>query len=305
MEYEKIGNFIAECRKEKAMTQKELAIKIGVTDKAVSKWERGLGCPDVSLLGELSNELGIGIGELLNGERSEALKDNNKFILEAVNYTQKSVKSNLYNKITNLIIIFIILFGIYLLSFNFNKTRYLTDYMIYDFSNSEILELKSSIKVLKEKLEIVKNIKREDVSQLDNFDYNYIFNYFPYYFIQNLDEISILRFNNIERLKKVYILDEIRNNDNLNILLSTQKILYDNKLIKNDEIYYDIIRILLVQNNDSYIDEFGNRINFGIYNNMPSLEKENIDQYIKQLSFIVKYYDKIIDELLKEMNINE
>ena len=49
MNYEKIGEFISSKRKEKNMTQSDLAKKLGVTDKAVSKWERGLGCPDVSL----------------------------------------------------------------------------------------------------------------------------------------------------------------------------------------------------------------------------------------------------------------
>ena len=58
---EKIGRFIAEIRKEKNMTQKELASKIGVTDKAVSKWERGLGCPDVSILELLANTLEVSI----------------------------------------------------------------------------------------------------------------------------------------------------------------------------------------------------------------------------------------------------
>ena len=50
MNYDKIGKFIQEKRKEKNLTQKELANKLGVTDRAVSKWERGVGCPDVSIL---------------------------------------------------------------------------------------------------------------------------------------------------------------------------------------------------------------------------------------------------------------
>ena len=50
MNYERIGKFIQEKRKEKGLTQKELAQKLNITDKAVSKWERGLGCPDVSIL---------------------------------------------------------------------------------------------------------------------------------------------------------------------------------------------------------------------------------------------------------------
>ena len=63
----RVGRFIAEKRKEKNLTQKMLAEKIGVTDKAVSKWERGLSCPDVSLLIPLSEELGVSITEILNG----------------------------------------------------------------------------------------------------------------------------------------------------------------------------------------------------------------------------------------------
>ena len=69
MDYEKIGKFIYELRKEKKLTQKDLAESLSVTIQAISKWERGLGCPDVSLLRPLSEELGISISELLNGEK--------------------------------------------------------------------------------------------------------------------------------------------------------------------------------------------------------------------------------------------
>ena len=54
MEHEKIGAFISLLRKEKGLTQKELAAQLNVTDKAVSKWERGLCYPDISLLSPLS-----------------------------------------------------------------------------------------------------------------------------------------------------------------------------------------------------------------------------------------------------------
>lgn len=70
MDNEKMARFIAEQRKIKGMTQKELAEKLSVTDKAVSKWERGLSCPDISLLSTLSNILEVSLSELLNGEKS-------------------------------------------------------------------------------------------------------------------------------------------------------------------------------------------------------------------------------------------
>ena len=65
-----MAQFIATLRKEKGLTQKELAEQLGVTDKAVSKWERGLSYPDISLLSQLSAILGVTTSELLNGERA-------------------------------------------------------------------------------------------------------------------------------------------------------------------------------------------------------------------------------------------
>lgn len=70
MEKEKTGQLIAELRKEKGLTQKQLADALNVTDKAVSKWERGLSFPDISMLEPLSDLLGVSIMEILAGERS-------------------------------------------------------------------------------------------------------------------------------------------------------------------------------------------------------------------------------------------
>ena len=68
MDNEKVGRLIFNLRMERGMTQKRLADSIGVSDKAVSKWERGLGCPDVSLLPQLSEVLGVDLKNLLSGE---------------------------------------------------------------------------------------------------------------------------------------------------------------------------------------------------------------------------------------------
>lgn len=68
MDQIKIGELIVRFRKEKGLTQLQLGEMIGVSDKAVSKWERGLGCPDVSLLRELSEVLGVNIEGILEGE---------------------------------------------------------------------------------------------------------------------------------------------------------------------------------------------------------------------------------------------
>lgn len=71
----KFGTFLAQLRKERNWTQKDLAEKCFVSDKAVSKWERGLSMPDIALLSPLSELLGVTIAELLRGERlGEALE---------------------------------------------------------------------------------------------------------------------------------------------------------------------------------------------------------------------------------------
>ena len=69
MDYEKTGRLIQELRKEKELTQMSLANILGVTDRAVSKWERGKSFPDVSMLRPLSETLGISVSELLGRDR--------------------------------------------------------------------------------------------------------------------------------------------------------------------------------------------------------------------------------------------
>lgn len=81
----KIGKFIADCRKKKSITQEQLAEKLYITDRAVSKWERGLSLPDADKMLDLCNILDISINELLNGEKID-MKDykekNEELLLE-------------------------------------------------------------------------------------------------------------------------------------------------------------------------------------------------------------------------------
>lgn len=95
MDQEKIGKFIFELRKEKKMTQQELADKIGVTDRAISKWENGRGMPDLSLMKPLCDVLGITLNELISGERiekKELQKKSEENILKTINYSNKKTK---------------------------------------------------------------------------------------------------------------------------------------------------------------------------------------------------------------------
>ena len=113
MELKKIANFIKKKRKELGLTQLELADKLFVTEKAISRWETGRGTPDISLLIPLSKELGVSVSELLNGEDSK----NDKVIEKVIEYNEISQKNKygLGVKFTILCyILSILLFLIYL-----------------------------------------------------------------------------------------------------------------------------------------------------------------------------------------------
>ena len=87
MDIEKISNLIKTKRKEACLTQEELAQKINVTEKAISRWETGRGTPDISLLVLLAEELDISVSELLKGKED---KKEDKNIKEIVNYIDVS-----------------------------------------------------------------------------------------------------------------------------------------------------------------------------------------------------------------------
>ncbi|MEE0740872.1 MAG: helix-turn-helix domain-containing protein [Emergencia sp.] len=115
MDQKKIGRFIAECRKEKGLTQEQLGERLGVTYKAVSKWENGRNLPDPSLYNPLCRELAINLIELFDGERTG--EDN---VLERAddviaNLAQDSEKKTIYRAIAMMFTSVFIVMGVMLL----------------------------------------------------------------------------------------------------------------------------------------------------------------------------------------------
>ena len=129
MNQQKIGKFIKEKRKEKGLTQVELAEKIGVSNRSISKWENGNCLPDYSIINDLCKTLDITINELLSGENIDKDKYQEKLeenIISTISYNNK--KRNKRN-IKILIITFIILYLLY-------KT--LLIYLYYPYENKDI-----------------------------------------------------------------------------------------------------------------------------------------------------------------------
>ncbi len=137
MNLENVGKFIKYLRVKRGLTQEELANKINVTNKAISRWECGNGLPDTSLLEPLSKELNITISELLNGEyinNKDLLKNNTK---SNVFFKHLSIKKFNYKNFSLILLTAVILGIIYYFNYNF-----------YGFDNSYFIKLKNNFSCL-------------------------------------------------------------------------------------------------------------------------------------------------------------
>ena len=143
MNVKKVGEFIKQKRKEKKLTQKELAEKLSITDRAISKWERGICCPDISILKELSSILEVSVNELLAGEEIEKLekeKTDDVLVDSVKQYTSIEKKKN--KKLLIITIIFVIfcmglVFAMYL---TYNQVNKNDNINWHSYSNKKILD---------------------------------------------------------------------------------------------------------------------------------------------------------------------
>lgn len=127
MDLQKMGKFISEMRKKHSLTQSQLGEMLGISGKAVSKWERGIGAPDISLLNELSKILEVNVSEILAGKKIEETLNTevaNNIALSGLGTYNKIFKK----KYTKIIIILLLILLVLLLSFpitylvtNYNK----------------------------------------------------------------------------------------------------------------------------------------------------------------------------------------
>lgn len=180
MNQEKIGKYIKEKRKSKNITQQELAKKLGVTDKAISKWENGRCLMDISFLKSLSDILDVSILEILNGEdsKSDTLeKDAIAAVNGAIDYADTKIKRN---KVKWILIVFLFFISIVMFSFCTYKSVLLFKYKAPISNNynelMSMLTLDEEIKIYKKPLENDKYFIDGDIKFRNDFsDYEKTF----------------------------------------------------------------------------------------------------------------------------------
>ncbi len=179
MNQEKIGKFIAKNRKDKGLTQEALAEKLGISTNAVSKWERGLSFPDVSLFKKLCSELDISIEELINGEKSKSTESKDKAIIasleEKTKIEKKSKKKILVLSIFILLIVTISIFYSSTLKINLiNESSELYDIAI-DYLREK--EFKSNPDSSKEDFNVFYSYHSFGIEKRGNYKYMYMWLY--------------------------------------------------------------------------------------------------------------------------------
>ena len=128
MNQEKIGKFISEKRKEKKLTQSELAEKLGITDRAISKWENGICLPDAGTMPELCEILNITINDLFSGEKVD-MKENEKKLeenlLEMTKMKEEKDKQLLNLEVIIGIVLVIFFLGVIIIALSINMPEWL------------------------------------------------------------------------------------------------------------------------------------------------------------------------------------
>ena len=265
MNYDNIGKFIKEKRKNANLTQKELASRVGVTDKAISKWETGRGIPDISILDILAKELNCSIIEILKGEdiSNDDIKksDIDNYIKEGINYGKDKYK-NFINKIISFLIIFVVLlvFGLNVINIYNQHKKY------YPSNNGPDIIHEGQLDVIKGDVEDIKIL----ISKLRNNRGNY--NEAEYEritsILNNLDETLnndlFLKYNGEGlTLNEIYLNEyDLQYKSSIFGLAST---IYNKG--EKDNNYLNLVYSLAFKDMaDYYVDEYSSMYKYELYN---------------------------------------
>lgn len=287
MDYLKIGQFIAERRKKLNLTQKQLGEKLNVTDKAVSKWERGLGCPDVSILGELSEILEVGIGEILNGEYDDNLKDNSEFVKTALDYSKKITEDNIYSKIRKILYFVLIVIVICISYMGVKQFIYLNNGVYFSVSENDLVykeyeELKENYKIIKEN----EYLDFKDLATIKDGDYSNIVEDV----IEDIEYLNLLSLDDRRYITDMGNMKHVFNTINFaNYFLSYSL----SKLDPKNSKYYEILSIY--ENTDSYD-------NISILVGMDAIYYENMYDYDNMHNLDMNYYYHLLRVRLTRLN---
>ncbi len=236
MNQEKMGSFIAQCRKELHLTQLQLGDELGVTDKTVSKWENGTNAPNIALLNQLSEILHVSTKELLNGERDLNPISNNTDDLDiasVIKYYNDIDRKKAHRK-AMLIILAITLFAISIILFLLLKSNYDNCYIYQIESVDNGIDINGLLIMTDEKdilsINSISNLSRYDLDR----KYGVLFEYSLMSYDTEIQKIGDLSLYNSKKDYSPISLNQAFNNVNFYIVEKSNYNLLLNDGILND-----------------------------------------------------------------------
>lgn len=215
MDLNKISNFIKTKRKELGITQDELAEKLFVTEKAISRWETGRGTPDISLLLPLSKELNIDVSELLNGEENKKNKNDVEQLIE-YNEITKANKYNFQFKLTIFFYVLSILAFLFYLRFEYDP-----NIEVNYFIRLLIISIASIFVIIGNKIYSNNYVEKiEDKKKVSKLSHVIVF---IYYVILLFNMVVFARYNSIDSYNLVpfkSIIDIFKNGTTYSIIIN-------------------------------------------------------------------------------------
>ena len=281
----KTGKYIQKLRQEKNLTQNDLAKKLFISDKAISKWERGLCAPDISLLEKLAEILDTSVIELLRGERLNNNSINKNDALNTINDIKEiTTKSNI-KKIDKIFMCLLIILILYILLLFINPIKYQKYKLCFEnIKSNEIANFENNSKIiLNNRGKFNQSEYRKRTNWINS---SYTVRNIEY--DKNIMKKQCLSFDEIYEL--IYTNNTIPVDENINNLLGKYKIQNINYDPFDKEIFEQYIYSI-------YINKNPKNITFDASNTMKD--------YIIYIDNLYKNYNTILKELMKAGEIYE
>lgn len=278
MNQEKIGKLIAECRKKQHLTQAQLGEKLGVTDKTISKWEKGINAPNISLLNSLSEIFNITTDELLNGEKIKPNKKEKKEkVLDIPNVIKYYVDigNKKSRRKTTVITIILTLVFILIISFVVLHNNYSNCFVYKIETTDDRLKLNGVLTLTSEEdvllINSIENIARYDLDEEIVYCYEYTLvskdtNIYSYGNISNCnfkENDSSILLNTLLKSINIYIAEK----NNYDLLLNDEVLLKDElsvriKYVNNNHNRKELlipIKLYKIFSNDKFLYNGGDK----------------------------------------------
>ncbi len=225
MDFKKVGKFISKLRKDAGLTQEELAEKIKVNSKTISKWETGINVPDTVPLFELSKVFNVSVQDILNGEIVDSKSVNDSTIIEGISFYNKIFKKKIIGISVAVIIFIITIFSVLYTISNYNKNQLYdikTDNQEYEIDGYLINNNKETIFIINNITYISSDIATDFEPKINKYSIS----------IQEID--SNKSYYSFEKeLDKYYTMSEIVDNIKISFASHSNK----TNIIKNNKIY--------------------------------------------------------------------